>query len=126
MSADSTQPSGKRQRVDSEPESFTPPTIVRGDPWLDDGNILLQADGTRFRIVKSLLMARSEVFRDLFTLAHAGDTELDDGCPVITLQDSASDLAQLLKAIYTYAYDTAVIIHTPFADGTKGISHLER
>lgn len=101
--------SRKRSRLDGDAESLTAPShapdICRGDPWLEDGNIVLQAENTRFRVLKSLLMSSSDVFRDMFSLSSLQAAEIEDGCPVIQLHDDPVDVSRTLKAIYYHSYD---------------------
>jgi len=49
------------------------PTPQRGDPWLDDGNIILQTGSKQFRVVRSILSASSSVFRDMFSIPQPVD-----------------------------------------------------
>jgi len=82
--------------------------IKHVDLWFCDGSVILQADSTLFRVHKSQLSRRSTVFSDMFTLpqpcvitTHATlADETYEGCPVVTLHDSAEDVANLLLALY--------------------------
>jgi hypothetical protein len=96
-------PPEKRRRTRSGDSSNEPTKLSRGDPWLEDGNIVLQADHTQFRVVKSLLMASSVVFRDMFTSASS-DVHTEDGCPIIMVHDNPEELSHLLKAVYDHSY----------------------
>ena len=76
-----TGPSRKRRRVDEANlghsgagEDVLDPQ-KDGEVWLSDGNIVVIARGeVAFRIHKSILSLRSEVFRGLFSLPDAGPT----------------------------------------------------
>lgn len=89
--------------------------IRHSDLWFSDGSIVLRAENTLFRVHKSLLARHSGFFHDLFTLPKlvakdsspphgtktpsielSGDIE---GCQVLTLYDSAEDVANLLTAL---------------------------
>lgn len=71
------------------------------DPWKDDGNIVLAAQGKCFRVHRSILCAYSEVFKDMFACSHLNEAEeFIEQCPVIHLHDAASDVQILLKALY--------------------------
>lgn len=48
----------------------------RGDLWFKDGNVILIAEGTAFRVHQSLLSINSEVFRDMFSFPQPADTEI--------------------------------------------------
>lgn len=69
--------------------------LVRGDPWLEDGNIILQAQSTQFKVLRSILAKNSEVFRDMFELPQESDA-----CPTVALLDSAIELGHLLRAVF--------------------------
>ena len=73
------------------------------DLWFSDGSVVLKAETTLFRVHMSILSRHSIFFRDMFTLPQPPQQAQDDvveGCPVVSLQDSADDLASLLVAIY--------------------------
>ncbi|EIW56959.1 uncharacterized protein TRAVEDRAFT_99981, partial [Trametes versicolor FP-101664 SS1] len=67
--------------------------------WLDDGNLVLIARNTGFRIYRGLLAAQSEVFRDMFASSSPSTGECHDGCPVVYMSDSPEDLRRLLRVI---------------------------
>lgn len=73
--------------------------------WFEDGNVILIAEATSFRVHKSILARHSEFFHDMFRLpqpAHiAGDMIAADAqCPAVDTSESAEDLAHFLSAIY--------------------------
>ncbi|RDX41897.1 hypothetical protein OH76DRAFT_1422827 [Lentinus brumalis] len=71
--------------------------------WLLDGNVVLIAQKSAFRVHQSVLARHSTVLADLFTvpLPPSSDArETMDGCPVVQLHDSPDDLRYLLKALY--------------------------
>lgn len=99
-------------------------TIWKRHPefWFSDGSIVLVAHDTAFRVHKTFLARKSEVFRDMFALALPG-TPIDrdsldvdgkpalvqgqqlDGCPVVCLHgDSPFDAENFLRAIYDGPY----------------------
>ena len=67
--------------------------------WFDDGNIILIAQQTGFRIFRGLLASQSTVFADMFTSATSQADETLDGCPVVHLTDSHFDVAHLLRVL---------------------------
>jgi len=75
----------------------------RGEPWFNDGNIVLQAELTQFRVYRGVLAASSDIFADMLSLpqltAAPGDS-IVDGCPVVFLADSANDWHHVLKALF--------------------------
>ncbi|KAI1795320.1 hypothetical protein LXA43DRAFT_1090970 [Ganoderma leucocontextum] len=67
--------------------------------WFDDGNIVLVARETAFRIYRGLLAGQSTVFSDMFVSSTSSPDETFDGCPVVHLSDSPHDLAHLLRVL---------------------------
>ena len=75
-----------------------------GDVRLLDGNIVVIARGeVAFRVHKSILSLRSEVFRGLFSLPDAGSAgsvaDTIDGAPVVHVSDSPADIRRLFLVI---------------------------
>ncbi|KAJ7188671.1 hypothetical protein C8R46DRAFT_1205812 [Mycena filopes] len=89
-------PPTKRQRT----EDTVP--ITRSELWHTDGSVVLQAENTQFRVHFSVLAMHSTFFRDLQGLPQPSDQPdpTVDGCPVVELQDTATDVEHLLKAVY--------------------------
>ena len=56
--------------------------------WFRDGNVVLIAETTCFRVHVSILSRSSTVFRDMLELAtpsaSADDIEMMEGCPVVS------------------------------------------
>ncbi|KAF7296525.1 BTB domain-containing protein [Mycena chlorophos] len=72
-----------------------------GEYWFDDGNIVLQAEQTQFRVTKSMLAMHSTVFRDMLTIPLPPDEPVIDGCPIVFLpDDKPEDWKHLLDAMY--------------------------
>ncbi|TCD60222.1 hypothetical protein EIP91_010530 [Steccherinum ochraceum] len=98
----------KRARIDEEDQGTSGPSskpteptnYSRGEVWLDDGNVVLVAEGTAFRVLRSILCSNSDVFRDMFTIPQPTDAETWEGCPVVQLQDSKVDLVYVLRALF--------------------------
>ncbi len=67
--------------------------------WYNDGNIVLVAGATAFRIYRGLIAGQSTVFSDLFASSTSSLDEIFEGCPVIHLSDSPYDLAHLLRVL---------------------------
>lgn len=82
---------------------------IRGDPWFEDGNIILLVDAENsnpvaaFKLHRGVLARQSEIFQAMFEIpqpaADAG-MEMLDGCPVVRMYDLPNELSNLLKAIY--------------------------
>ena len=87
--------SAKRVRLSSEEAEQKPfkdhPTL-----YLDDGNVIITAGKTLFRVHVSLLSKHSSVLRDLFRTRH----DTFRGLQHITVDDSSEDMEALLNVIY--------------------------
>jgi hypothetical protein len=74
---------------------------IRSEIWYDDGNIILEAERTQFRVFRGILSASSEVFRDMFAIPHPLEGEaLVEVCAVVRLTDSAEDWLYVLKVLF--------------------------
>ncbi|KAI0691717.1 hypothetical protein C8Q76DRAFT_634747 [Earliella scabrosa] len=92
----------KRHRTEpDDPPSTLPPETLKHDEefWFDDGNIVLVARDTAFRIYRGLLAAQSPVFADMFFSSTPIMTELYEGCPVVHLTDDPDDLRDFLRVL---------------------------
>lgn len=85
------------------------PELRIGDVWLEDGNIILAAQGVSFRVHRSVLSRHSEVFQDMFSFPQPErnspsptlyDPEKLQGCPIVQLSDSPRELSHFLSALY--------------------------
>ncbi|KAF6757799.1 hypothetical protein DFP72DRAFT_224824 [Ephemerocybe angulata] len=87
--------------------------IEQSDIWFSDGSIVLEAEGTQFKVHQSLLARNSQVFAGMFTIPTPEDQSLVDRCPVVLLHDSKEDVRHMLLALYdrSYAADAKL---TPF------------
>ncbi|KAJ6548093.1 hypothetical protein DFH09DRAFT_1169783 [Mycena vulgaris] len=59
------------------------------DLWFEDGNIVIQAGNSQFRVYRGILAARSP---------------LVDGCPLVQLTDAETEVTDFLKAIFIPEY----------------------
>jgi len=96
--------------------------------WFDDGNIILVAEGFKFRVHKSMLAKSSPVFRDLFTVPQptGPPCEDDDSLPVVNMPDNGLHLLYLLKAIYDRAFfgqNTLSATSVEIATGIVSLAH---
>lgn len=78
------------------------PEELYGDPWFEDGNILIVADQHVFRYPRYLLILRAPVISEILNLEHLSDDFVDlvDGCPVVELPDHWRDLSSFLSALH--------------------------
>ncbi|KAF8216804.1 hypothetical protein K438DRAFT_1703912 [Mycena galopus ATCC 62051] len=92
-------PPAKRQRT----EDVHAP-ITRSETWRSDGNVVLQAKNTQFRVHWSVLAMHSSVFHDMQGVPQPPDQPSIDGCPVVELfGDDPMDVEHLLRVLYTPA-----------------------
>ncbi|KAJ6567010.1 hypothetical protein B0H19DRAFT_990737 [Mycena capillaripes] len=70
------------------------------DLWFEDGNLVIQAGDSQFRLFRGILAARSSVFEDMISFPQPHDSELVEGCPVVYLSDSPIEVRAFLRAIF--------------------------
>jgi hypothetical protein len=71
--------------------------------WYNDGNLVLRAEDTLFKVHRDVLSARSDVFAGMLAVSQPdnSDQELVDGCPIVHLPgDESYDVSHALRAIY--------------------------
>ncbi|KZP23501.1 hypothetical protein FIBSPDRAFT_823475 [Athelia psychrophila] len=94
-------PPAKRKRTDEE-TGIGP--VTRSNIWFEDGNIVLQAEQTRYKVYRGTLAQNSTVFNDMLSFPQpsgpASDREMVEGCPVVQLSDSAKDVGFVLRALF--------------------------
>ncbi|KAJ7612186.1 hypothetical protein FB45DRAFT_1065545 [Roridomyces roridus] len=84
--------------VDTEPQRIP-------ELWFKDGNIVLQAGNTQFRVYGGILAARSPIFEDMLSLPQPpGESELVEGCPLVRLHDDPVEATVFLRAIFDLEY----------------------
>ncbi|KAI9512411.1 hypothetical protein F5148DRAFT_1163101 [Russula earlei] len=89
---------------------FTIPPASRGDPWFEDGNIILLVEDddhhvlTAFKVHRGVLARQSEVFETMFDIPQPASVvdsvEHIDGCPMVRMHDLPNELSSLIKALY--------------------------
>ncbi|KAH7912691.1 hypothetical protein BJ138DRAFT_1112153 [Hygrophoropsis aurantiaca] len=115
-----------RESVKSEPVTNALPITVKQDPdseedegtvsnvqdlqlctrseklWYPDGNAVLHAGDTIYRIHFSLLTTGSPVFREMSEKLLSGEVEVEsfEGCPAFRLADTPKEIGSLLMTIY--------------------------
>ncbi|KAJ7502969.1 hypothetical protein B0H11DRAFT_2274387 [Mycena galericulata] len=100
-------PREKSQRTEGVP-------TARSDIWHSDGSVVLQAGDTQFRVHWSILALNSSFFRSLQGLPQPPGQASIDGCPLILLSDSFSDVEHLLRALYTPALFSQKALPFPY------------
>jgi hypothetical protein len=97
MSQSSDAPPVKRQR--KEESESEPSIITRSEIWHDDGSVILQAESTQFRLHWGVLSLHSPTFVERMRPQRTNQPTIE-GCPVIELYDSSTDVKHLLNALY--------------------------
>ncbi|KAJ7611824.1 hypothetical protein FB45DRAFT_803914 [Roridomyces roridus] len=83
--------------------------------WFEDGNLVIQAENSHFRVHRGILAACSPVFQDMLSFPQPPDSELVEGCPIVRLQDSAEEVAVFLKALFKPNYFMPFPAQTEYA-----------
>lgn len=71
--------------------------------WFEDGNVVLVAETTGFRVYRGLLARHSEIFHDMFSMPQPEQTAEDtyEGCPVVRMaDDTADEVSKILTVLY--------------------------
>lgn len=69
--------------------------------WFEDGNVVLVAeDRVGLKLHKSVLSRHSALLKDMFSLPQLANSSSLDGCPVVHINDSISEMTSFLSVIY--------------------------
>jgi hypothetical protein len=79
--------------------------------WIEDGNLILEADTARFKVYRGVLVKYSSVFCEILSIPQPSDQELFDGLPIVRLQDSSEDVTYFLNALYGMRYCSLLFIY---------------
>ncbi|KAI0783906.1 hypothetical protein BC629DRAFT_1518042 [Irpex lacteus] len=77
--------------------------VKYADLWFEDGNVVLVAEESGYRVHRSLLARHSDVFRDMFSMPQPPPTEEGtyEGCPTVMLVgDRAKEVTMILTILY--------------------------
>ncbi|KAI0672094.1 hypothetical protein C8Q78DRAFT_1077668 [Trametes maxima] len=100
MDRQPSQPDRKRPRLSTEDdgvgETEVKPFVNHLTLYFDDGNVVLCAGRTLFRVHRSVLSKHSAVFRDLFEKPH----ERFRGLMHVTMEETAEEIESLLDVVY--------------------------
>jgi len=88
--------STKRKRTEEDDG----PSLVRSKLWFEDGNVIIQAESTQFRVHISVLSMHSKVLKDCFGIPQPKEQESVEGCPVVCMSDKAADIECVFSILY--------------------------
>ncbi|KAK7036043.1 BTB domain-containing protein, partial [Favolaschia claudopus] len=86
------------------------------DLWFDDGNLVIQAQSTLYRVYRGFLSSRSTVFEDMLAFPQPPDAELVEGCPLVRLPDPENEVTPFLKAIFLPEFFMPYPARTKYVD----------
>ena len=116
--------SGKKRKLDDEVSETGPPSIVHGDVWFDDGNVVIMAEEIGFKVslhflillfnsdvdllnrqvYRGILSQHSEVFRDMFNMPRPSESNVDavdsSGCAIVRVSDTPKDIGYVLSMLF--------------------------
>ena len=84
---------------ETNPQTKT--TVIRSSKfWFEDGNVVLQAENTQFRLHRSILSMHCPIFRDMFACSLPENGPTVDGCPLIHFSETLEDVKNFVKILY--------------------------
>ncbi|KDR86008.1 hypothetical protein GALMADRAFT_235195 [Galerina marginata CBS 339.88] len=105
----------KRKRTQSGGEGGIQEAQKSAAYWFDDGNVILQAENTQFRVHRGIIIRHSQVFRDMFSLPQPEKETLSEGCPLIHVSDAPKDWENTFSVLYDHnvSYASTAILALP-------------
>jgi hypothetical protein len=70
------------------------------DLWFLDGNVVIRAENTLFRVYQGILGAKSPVFSGMFSVPQPENEEKYDGCPFVHVHDTSQEMTFFLLALF--------------------------
>ncbi|KAL0572671.1 hypothetical protein V5O48_009295 [Marasmius crinis-equi] len=74
------------------------------DIWFDDGNLIIASEHVYFRVYKGIITHNSPVFADMVQLPQPRNVEEFEGCPVVRVHDTPTEIMHFLKALHDVSY----------------------
>ncbi|KAF7298760.1 hypothetical protein MIND_00823500 [Mycena indigotica] len=68
--------------------------------WFEDGNIVLQAGATQYKVYRGTMARNSPVFHDMLGFPQPAEAETVEGLPLVKLHDDAEEVTPFLKALF--------------------------
>ena len=86
---------------ETNPQVKVTDKVVRSSKfWFEDGNVVLQAEHTQFRLHRSVLSMHCPIFRDMFACSLPENGPAVDGCPLIHFSETLEDVGNFVKILY--------------------------
>jgi hypothetical protein len=79
----------------------TPLELDHGDPWFEDGNIILQVGPLGYCVHKGVLGKHSAAFADMFVVSRSAEDTMP-GPSRVELQDDPNDIRCSLEYLYRF------------------------
>jgi hypothetical protein len=87
--------------VERKEEETNQVKVVRSSKfWFEDGNVVLQAEHTQFRVHRSVLSIHCPIFQDMFVCSQPENGPMVDGCPLVHLPETMEDVRNFVKILY--------------------------
>lgn len=85
----------------TEAQAPAPPALKRSSQfWFNDGNIVLQAENTLFRVHRSILSMHSPIMEACFSFPQPDNAITLEGNHIVQVSDSAKDIGNLCSLIF--------------------------
>ncbi|KAF8148191.1 hypothetical protein B0H34DRAFT_803034 [Crassisporium funariophilum] len=81
-------------------ETISAIDVTQSSFWFEDGNVIIQAESTQFRVHRSVFSKHSPIFRDMFAVPQPEASPTLDGCPVVCLPDTKEDVHNVMSLLY--------------------------
>ena len=92
---------GEGKEDDDEINPQVTDKVVRSSKfWFEDGNVVLQAEHTQFRLHRSVLSMHCPIFRNMFACSLPENGPTVDGCPLVNLSETLEDVKNFVKILY--------------------------
>lgn len=79
-----------------------PAPTVCDSVWFADGNIVLKAGTSLFKVYQGILCRESQLFKDIFSLPQPTAEETYEGCRMLTVHESAEDMELFLSTMFDH------------------------
>ena len=76
--------------------------------WFEDGNIVLQAQNSVYKVYRGILIRESTLFESMFSLPQPDSPnpgpDAYDGCQLVEMHDDPSELEHFLNCLFDFEY----------------------